>query len=57
MKHKLQRIKEESHQICTEISNDLTQSKKELDQVGCNYHNQREQVLRKIHGDNYYKYM
>jgi len=57
MKHKLQRIKEESRQICTEISNDLTQSKKELDQVGCNYHNQREQVLRKIHGDNYYKYM
>lgn len=38
MKHKLQKIKEESQELCTEISSDLRTSKGHLEQVGDEYH-------------------
>ena len=34
MKHKLQKIKEESQELCTEISSDLRISKGHLEQIG-----------------------
>ena len=37
MKHKLQKIKEESRELCTEISSDLRISKGHLEQVGDEY--------------------
>ena len=38
MKHKLQKIKEESQELCTEISSDLRISKGHLEQIGDEYH-------------------
>lgn len=38
MKHKLQRIKEESQELCKEISSDLRTSKEHLEQIGDEYH-------------------
>lgn len=38
MKHKLQKIKEESQELCTEISSDLRTSKEHLEQIGDEYH-------------------
>lgn len=38
MKHKLQQIKEESQELCAEISSDLRTSKDHLDQIGDEYH-------------------
>ena len=38
MKHKLQRIKEESQELCSEISSDLRISKGHLEQIGDEYH-------------------
>lgn len=38
MKHKLQKIKEESQELCTEISSDLRTSKAHIDQIGDEYH-------------------
>lgn len=38
MKHKLQRIKEESQELCAEISFDLRTSKTHIDQIGDEYH-------------------
>lgn len=38
MKHKLQKIKEESQGLCTEISSDLHTSKAHLGQIGDEYH-------------------
>lgn len=37
MKHKLQKIKEESQELCAEISSDLRTSKEHLEQVGDEY--------------------
>lgn len=38
MKHKLQKIKEESQELCAEISSDLCTSKGHLEQIGDEYH-------------------
>ena len=38
MKHKLQKIKEESQELCAEISSNLRMSKGHLDQIGDEYH-------------------
>lgn len=38
MKHKLQRIKEESQELCAEISADLRTSQEHLSQIGDEYH-------------------
>lgn len=38
MKHKLQKIKEESQELCAEISSDLRTSKGHIDQIGDEYH-------------------
>lgn len=38
MKHKLQKIKEESQELCAEISSDLRTSQKHLGQIGDEYH-------------------
>lgn len=38
MKHKLQKIKEESQEICSEISSDLRTSQEHLGQIGDEYH-------------------
>jgi len=38
MRHKLQKIKEESQELCTEISSDLRISKGHLEQIGDEYH-------------------
>lgn len=38
MKHKLQKIKDESQELCADISSDLRTSKKHLDQIGDEYH-------------------
>lgn len=38
MKHKLQKIKEESQELCAEISSDLRTSKAHIDQIGDEYH-------------------
>ena len=38
MKHKLQKIKEESQELCAEISSDLRISKGHLEQIGDEYH-------------------
>ena len=38
MKHKLQKIKEESQELCAEISSDLRTSKGHLEQIGDEYH-------------------
>ena len=38
MKHKLQKIKEESQELCAEISSDLHTSKEHLEQIGDEYH-------------------
>lgn len=38
MKHKLQKIKEESQELCSEISSELRTSKDHLDQIGDEYH-------------------
>lgn len=38
MKHKLQRIKEESQELCSEISSNLRTSKAHLGQIGNEYH-------------------
>lgn len=38
MKHKLQKIKDESQELCAEISSDLRTSQKHLNQIGDEYH-------------------
>lgn len=38
MKHKLQKIKEESQELCADVSSDLRTSKEHLDQIGDEYH-------------------
>jgi len=38
VKHKLQKIKEESQELCAEVSSDLRTSKKHLEQIGDEYH-------------------
>lgn len=38
MKHKLSKIKEESQELCAEISSDLRTSKGHLEQIGDEYH-------------------
>lgn len=54
MKHKLQKIKEESQELCAEISSDLRTSKGHLEQIGEEYHRvtelsgQAAQVLNQI---------